>query len=177
MPPPRSSRRRFQDYRQKLKERQKRKGGDTAEAPSPLVPESLGESKKHKPRSRPFLTLLSEFWKLLRGHRTALAVALVALSASTLLGLIPLYGTKVVFDSVLRDPPLPHRLPHWLPQPQNPRQLLALVAVAMVALAAASEAFGIWSRWQTTRMTKRVQVAVRKTVFDHAVRLPLHRVY
>ena len=26
-------------------------------------------------------------------------------------------------------------------------------------------------------MTKRVQVAVRKKVFDHAVRLPLHRVY
>ena len=37
--------------------------------------------------------------------------------------------------------------------------------------------FGLWSRWQTTRMTKRVQVAVRKKVFDHAVRLPLHRVY
>ena len=47
----------------------------------------------------------------------------------------------------------------------------------MVALAVASEVFGLWSRWQTTRMTKRVQVGVRKRVFDHAVRLPLHRVY
>ena len=177
MPPPRSSRRRFQEYRAKLKERRKRKGGDRAEEPSPLERELPGEAKKRKPRSRAFLTLLSEFWELLRGHRTTLALALVALSFSTLLGLVPLYGTKIVFDSVLRDPPLPHKLPHWLPQPQGPRQLLTLVAVAMVALAAVSELFGIWSRWQTTRMTKRVQVAVRKRVFDHAVRLPLHRVY
>ena len=39
------------------------------------------------------------------------------------------------------------------------------------------ELLSLWSRWQTTRITKRVQVAVRKKVFDHAVRLPLHRVY
>ena len=36
---------------------------------------------------------------------------------------------------------------------------------------------GLWSRWQATRTTKRVQVAVRRKVFEHAVRLPLHRVY
>jgi ATP-binding cassette subfamily B protein/subfamily B ATP-binding cassette protein MsbA len=47
----------------------------------------------------------------------------------------------------------------------------------MVVLAAGSELFSLWSRWQATRMTKRVQVSVRKQVFDHAVRLPLHRVY
>jgi ATP-binding cassette subfamily B protein/subfamily B ATP-binding cassette protein MsbA len=47
----------------------------------------------------------------------------------------------------------------------------------MVVLSAASEAVGLWGRWNATRMTKRVQVAVRKRVFDHAVRLPLHRVY
>src|SRR5207248_7256721 len=35
----------------------------------------------------------------------------------------------------------------------------------------------IWGRWQTTRITKRVQASYRRTVFDHAVRLPLHRVY
>src|SRR5258708_10422384 len=92
-------------------------------------------------------------------------------------GLIPLYGTKIVFDGVLRDRPLPAHLPHWLHVPSNRQQLLTIVAVGMVLLAAASAVFGLWSRWQTTRMTKRVQVSVRKKVFDHAVRLPLHRVY
>src|SRR5207237_9180119 len=52
-----------------------------------------------------------------------------------------------------------------------------LGAVVMIIIAGISEIVSLWSRWQTTRMTKRVQVAVRKKVFDHAVRLPLHRVY
>ncbi len=36
---------------------------------------------------------------------------------------------------------------------------------------------GLSSRWQATRATKRVQVAVRRKVYEHAMRLPLHRVY
>jgi ATP-binding cassette subfamily B protein/subfamily B ATP-binding cassette protein MsbA len=94
-----------------------------------------------------------------------------------MLGLVPLYGTKIVFDSVLREHPLPASVPRWIHLPQSRQQLLTVVAVGMVAISAASELFGLWSRWQTTRMTKRVQVSVRKKVFDHAVRLPLHRVY
>jgi ATP-binding cassette subfamily B protein/subfamily B ATP-binding cassette protein MsbA len=124
------------------------------------------------------LKLLSEFWGLLEGHKRALFFALFALGISTLLSLIPLYGTKIVFDSVLRDNPLPVRLPAWVHLPLlSRRELLTVVAVGMVALSLLSELFGLTSRWQATRMTKRVQVSVRKRVFDHAVRLPLHRVY
>lgn len=178
MPPPRSSRRRFLEYRAKLKERRRKRDDALTDLKVGVVSSDLhGDGKKNKPRSRSFRVLLTEFLKLLRGHRGTLAVALGALAVSTLFGLIPLYGTKIVFDSVLRDPPLPTQLPEWLSLPTDRRQLLTAVAVGMVLLAAVSEAFGLWSRWQTTRMTKRVQVGVRKTVFDHAVRLPLHRVY
>lgn len=114
--------------------------------------------------------MLKEFWGLLRGHRKTLAVILAALGISTLLGLLPLYGTKVVFDSVLRNPPLPTGLPAWVPTPQGPIATLTFVAIAMVILAITSEGFSLISRWQATRMTKRVQVSVRKKVFDHAVR-------
>lgn len=114
---------------------------------------------------------------LLEGHRRTLAVVLVALGISTLLGLLPLYGTKVVFDSVLRSPPLPTGLPEWVPMPGSAAATLTFVAIAMVILAVSAEGFSLISRWQATRMTKRVQVSVRKKVFDHAVRLPLHRVY
>jgi ATP-binding cassette subfamily B protein len=114
---------------------------------------------------------------MMRGHRGRLALVLVALGISTLLGLVPLYGTKIVFDGVLREQPLTTNLPFHITLPHDRRHLLTLVAVAMVAMAAGSELFSLWSRWQATRMTKRVQVDVRKQVFDHAVRLPLHRVY
>jgi ATP-binding cassette subfamily B protein len=140
-----------------------------------------GKDRKKKPRSRSFLTLLAEFWGLLRGHRPVLVAVLVLLGVSTLLGLAPLYGTKIVFDSVLREQPLPVKLPGWVQSwvhlPTDRRHLLTFVAVAMVVLAGGSELAGLWSRWQATRMTKRVQVSVRRKVFDHAVRLPLHRVY
>ncbi len=111
------------------------------------------------------------------GYRKTLFLVLMALGLSTMLGLVPLYGTKIVFDSVLREKPLPPQVPAWIPLPHEPRALLTTIAIVMVVLAAMSECVGLWSRWQTTRMTKRVQVAVRKRVFDHAVRLPLHRVY
>ena len=121
--------------------------------------------------------MLKEFWGLLYGHRGVLAVVLALLGVSTLLGLAPLYGTKIVFDSVLREKPLPVKVPNWVHLPSSPKTLLTVVAVSMVVLAAGSELAGLWSRWQATRMTKRVQVSVRRKVFDHAVRLPLHRVY
>ena len=47
----------------------------------------------------------------------------------------------------------------------------------MISITVVSVVLNIWGRWQATRITKRVQLAYRKRVFDHAVRLPLHRVY
>jgi ATP-binding cassette subfamily B protein len=182
--PLRSSRRRYQDYRAKLKQRRAKKDdspapavaghGGAAQAAPATGP---GEPKPHKPRSRSFWRLFREFWRLLGGHHRTIALVLVSATISTVFGLMPLYGTKIVFDGVLRDPPLPSQLPAWVNLPQDPARLLLAVAVGMVVLAGISEAFGIWGRWQATRATKRVQVSVRKRVFDHAVRLPLHRVY
>jgi len=178
MPSPlRASRLRYLEYRRRLKESKKNPKPVVADATVPQPDPLLPKDKNHKPRSRPFLKLLTEFFQLMRGHRATLGWVLVALTISTGLGLVPLYGTKIIFDSVLRDPPLPVHLPAWVPAPSQPRQLLTFVALGMVLLAAASAFVGLWSRWQTTRMTKRMQVSVRKKVFDHAVRLPLHRVY
>ncbi len=173
-PPPRSSRQRYLAYRSKLDQRRKKR---TAAEVAAAASFHTDEPKKHKPRSRSFLHLLAAFWGLLQGHRRTLIITLFALSISTLLSLIPLYGTKIIFDSVLRDQPLPAKVPHWIHLPANRGQLLTIVCIAMVLLAAASELVSLWGRWQATRMTKRVQVSVRKKVFEHAVRLPLHRVY
>jgi ATP-binding cassette subfamily B protein/subfamily B ATP-binding cassette protein MsbA len=172
----RSSRRRYREYLRKLKDRRK-PATTTADEVSTTAPSHAHGERKHRPRSRSFTQLLAEFWGLLHGYRGTLTLVLLALGVSTLLGLVPLYGTKIVFDGVLREQPLPPRVPHWIHLPQDRRSLLTVVAIGMVLLATASELVSLWSRWQTTRMTKRVQVSVRKKVFDHAVRLPLHRVY
>ncbi len=171
--PLRASRLRYAKYRERVaKDRAKKTSADETSTES----DHTGERKK-KPRSRPFGKLLVQFTDLLRGHRRSLVLALIVLGLSTLLGLLPLYGTKVVFDSVLTEKPLPSGLPRWIKLPTDRHALLTIVAVGMVVLAGASELASLWSRWQATRMTKRLQVSVRKKVFDHAVRLPLHRVY
>ena len=53
---------------------------------------------------------------------------------------------------------------------------MALVRAGLGRLGA-GQVLGLSSRWQATRATKRVQVAVRRKVYEHAMRLPLHRVY
>jgi ATP-binding cassette subfamily B protein/subfamily B ATP-binding cassette protein MsbA len=115
----------------------------------------------------------------LAGHRLTIALALVALSLATLLKLIPPAATKAVIDYVVLAKPLPAAVAAWSPFsiPESPRvRLVALVALVML-VSVLGKVLGLSSRWQTTRATKRVQVAVRRKVYEHAMRLPLHRVY
>lgn len=143
-----------------------------------------GAARPARRRTRSFAALLGDFLGLLRGHRLYLAAALGTLSVSTLLGLFPPYATKIVVDNVLVDEPGPDALPaplvdalRALGGPGDVRvTLLWAVSISLVAAAALSAAIGIWGRWQSTRITKRVQVGLRKRLFEHAVRLPLHRV-
>src|SRR4051812_12320528 len=134
--PLRSSRRRYLDYRARLKQRRRdRKNaaaahGDATIAAAASV-SSAREDRKHRPRTRSFLKLFTQFWGLLAGYRGTLMLVLAAVSLSTMLGLIPLYGTKIVFDSVLREQPLPASVPPWVHLPTNRRELLSVVAVTM----------------------------------------------
>ncbi|MFI5379053.1 MAG: ABC transporter ATP-binding protein [Tepidisphaerales bacterium] len=165
----RSSLRRFLDYQKRLRERARR--GELLREYGTMD----GKVKSNK-RSRAFMPLFWSFLTLLRGHRGTLATALGTLTVATVLGLVPLYGTKLVVDNVLDTRPLPPQL-RALRLPADPRLLLAAVGVGMISFTLLAIAFSIWGRWQTTRITKRVQTAYRRHVFDHAVRLPLHRVY
>jgi len=157
-----------------LERRRAGKGGPAADA---LVGPDDAQTRedRRKDRSRSFMALFKQFWGLLSGNRRLLALSLVLLGIGTLLSLIPLYGTKLVFDNVLGTHPLPKWIPAWVPH--EPARLLTVVAVGMVVLTVVSETIGLASRWWATRMTKLTQMSVRRKVFDHAVRLPLHRVY
>jgi len=121
--------------------------------------------------------LFREFRGFLRGHQRTLVFSLCTLSLSTLLGLVPLYGTKLVVDNVLGGKPLSARVPQVLALPSNPNRLLATIAIGMVVLSVTSLVAGMWGRWQATRVSKRVAVHARRRLFDHVVRLPLHRIY
>ena len=133
--------------------------------------------KPVKKRVRGFWQLFAAFLQETRGHNRMLALVLIGVTIATLLGLIPLYGTKIIFDQVLGGIPMPAWTPQWLEAWSKPADLLLLVCMVMVGFALLSLLVSMWSRWHATRITKRVQVAVRRRLFNHAIRLPLHRVY
>jgi len=114
---------------------------------------------------------------LMRGHRLTIVSALATLSAATLLRFLPPAATKLVIDNVLLGKAPPPWLPPWVPVPSRPEGKLALLATAMLVVSAVGTSLGLWGRWLATRTAKRLQVNVRRRVFEHAARLPLHRIY
>jgi len=119
--------------------------------------------------------LIRSFFGLIKGHRRALTIALVTLTASRLLSLLPAVSTKFVVDYVFTDAPLPARWA-WLPGSSDRWTFLVFIAVSVLVLTLVLVALHLWGRWYATLTTKRIQLTLRRQVFEHAVRLPLNRV-
>jgi len=170
LPYPISTRRRFQEYQQGRRQRNAN-GRPAGHAAGPEL------STPSKPRSRPAWSLFRSFWGLTRGCRREIVFAIATLSVATLLKLIPPAGTKFAIDYILSNKPLPPDMPAWLHLPASPGERLLWLAVGVVSLSLIETGIHLWGRWRATVATKRMQISVRKRTFDHAVRLPLHRVY
>jgi hypothetical protein len=128
-------------------------------------------------RQRSLWRLYKELYAILEGHRGSIALAMATLSVSTLLRLLPPAATKLVIDYVLLRRPLPGSVTSRVPIPDDPKARLILLVAAVLVVSTVGLVVGLWGRWRATLASKRVQVAVRRRVFEHAVRLPLHRVY
>jgi ATP-binding cassette subfamily B protein/subfamily B ATP-binding cassette protein MsbA len=135
-----------------------------------------GNDRSARSRQRSFTTLLWEFLRLLRGHRRAVAFALATLAVATICKLVPPAATKLAIDYVLGDRALPAAWTETLPLPESRLSLLVCIAVAVVVVSILATLMHLWGRWYATRAVNRMQAGLRKTVFEHAVRLPLHRI-
>lgn len=162
----RASRSRFARYKRMRREL------PPSERVSPLL--EAEHPTRRRRRQRSFVELAVALWGLIKGHRVVAGAALVTLTVATGLSLALPMSTKVAIDYILTDNPGPDGLPEALPRDRV--TLLWLLSGAMVAITAASILVGIWGRWQMTRITKLLQVMLRRRAFQHAVRLPLHRV-
>jgi len=191
-----SSKSRFRDYSRRRKDAAWSKmekadvraaelaagGGATPEA----VAKEVAKAKAAATRGRSFSELFREFWKHLIGHRSTLMLALCTLSFSTFIGLVMPASTKITIDYILTDHPGPTGLPAWVGTvlgigPEfsvtDRKHLLWALAGVMICVTLVSVAIGSWGRWQMTRLTKRLQSRMRRRAFDHAVQLPLHKLY
>ena len=108
-------------------------------------------------------------------------MALVTLSVSVALGLLMPLSTKIAIDYIITDHPGPTGLPAFVGEfsadKSDRMKLIWMLGLAMLVVAVLSVGISIWGRWQCTRITKRVQVSLRRRVFSHASKLPLHRIH
>lgn len=165
--PVKSSKLRFWEYRRRK-----------TDPKNDLSPEKSSEKDApRRPKNRTFGRLLRQFLGLLHGHRLGLTIALATLTVSTLLKLVPPAVTKIVIDYVLPGKPLPSAISERWHLPTSGMPLLWALGGTVLAISIVTIIINMWGRWLATVTTKRVQVTLRKQVFEHAVRLPLHRVY
>lgn len=153
----RTSRQQFEEYKTEFRETQIK-----------------AQQKQASNRDRSSWELIRSFLALLKNYRASVLLSLGTLTIATLLALIPPAATKFVVDYVLDQKPLPVDLPAWIPH--QPWPLLVTITIGVILISMVRIALQIWGRWHATRITKLIQMKVRKLVFAHAVRLPLHRV-
>ncbi len=188
-----SSRQRYRDYRESVKERRevKRAKKPPADGAASAEAASNGKPKEVKPYSvskdeyaritrkptRPVGQLLKRFFQLLKGHRRAIAFALSTLTVATALNLIPPAATKIAIDYILPGKPLPIESIAGYSIPKTPMGRLWLLSGIVAAISLAGTFIHVWGRWYATKTVNRVTVKVRREVFRHTLRLPLHRIY
>ena len=156
--------RRYRDYRRQLRKNSYESKG-------------LGSTGDKKRKVRGSGQLLWEFLRLVRGHGWAIGFALATLTLSTLLRLAPPLATKLVVDNVLTNRPLPAWWTESYGLPTDRYELLYWVGATVGVLSLLATAIHLSGRWYATKAVNKLQVSIRRRVFAHAVRLPLHRVY
>ncbi len=160
-----ASRARFELYRAKVKRKELPKGSFHS-----------NDDRSPKPRVRSVKTLVWQFLGLLTPYRVPIFWVLASATVSTLIGLLPPAGTKFIIDYGLTGRTLPPTILQWFPSLANSRQLLLATVTAVSLIALVKILIHIFGRWYATKITKQIQLNLRRRVFEHAVRLPLHRI-
>jgi ATP-binding cassette subfamily B protein len=114
---------------------------------------------------------------MLHPYRWQISLTLLSVTVSTLLGLLPPAGTKFIVDYVLNGVPVPSWFTAWFPSLDSPMRLLTAAVGVVISVSLVKIIIHIWGRWDATKTSKKIQLEVRRKVFDHAVRLPLHRIH
>ncbi len=161
------SRSRFDSYRLKVRRKELPQGGI----------HSSGESRNSKDRVRSATQLVSQFLQLLVPFRRQVIWILVSVTIATLIGLLPPAGTKFIVDYGLNGKTLPDAWLRWSPSLANPRHLLLVTVIVVSLFSLVKIAIHLWGRWYATKISKQIQLNLRRRVFEHAVRLPMYRVH
>ncbi|MBX3373361.1 MAG: ABC transporter ATP-binding protein [Phycisphaeraceae bacterium] len=167
---PESSRSRYRQYREDFRHHRTEGSRVTAEG-------LATERRRQQRRQRRFTELFRAFLGFARPYRAAIVLSLVTVTISTGLALVPPAATGLIIDTILGSRPLPPVLQELGWFPSDPAILLRDICLGLALFAMVSVAVGMTGRTLNTRTTKQLQSSIRRRVFAHAVRLPLHRIH
>jgi ATP-binding cassette subfamily B protein/subfamily B ATP-binding cassette protein MsbA len=126
---------------------------------------------------RSFFQLFRSFWGMLGGHYDKLTLGLFTLTLSTGLSLIPPLGTKFAIDYALTKPPVAPSDWGGIPfSTWTPLELLVWISVGVTAITLVRTVIHLWGRWLCTKTVQRVSMSIRKSVFEHMLHMPLHKI-
>lgn len=170
-----SSRQRFQDYQKQILARQRESVPIRGHHGDSHGTTSLDKLERSH---RTSWKLLQAFWGLLKGNRIKVLIGLATLTIATLLSLVPPLATKIAIDSVLTKPPQPLNpaIGRWFGNLDG-MPLLTAVACTAIIIALVQTVIRLWGRWVSTQAVNQAAVMIRRRVFKHILRLPLHRIY
>ncbi len=121
------------------------------------------------------MELIRAFWRQMRSHRRALWFVLFTSAVATILGLLPPYGMKLIFDNVFTGKPLPQLLKSWRLFPSTPARLLWAVTMGMFVLSVLAAITRTLSNSIAYRLQQHIILRARRRLLHHTLRLPLHR--
>ncbi len=157
-----SSRRQFEAYEQVLR--------------LPLAEQASKLSRRTNLRDRSAQTLVREFFRLARKQRRTVFLALLIFGITALLALVPPAATKFLIDNVLEGSPLPQSLLDF-GLPSDRWQLLLLGTAVILGVSWIKAVCFLFGQSLAMQTNKRLQLSIRKRLFEHVLRLPLCQVY
>jgi ATP-binding cassette subfamily B protein len=168
----RSSRGRYREYcRENLRKRYA--PAARRKLPKDVAAHDAQTGRVREPRGT--AELIGAFWRQLRSHRRALWIVLLTSAVATLVGLVPPYGMKLIFDNVFSRKPLPRLVARWWSGPTSPAALLWAVVLAMFALSVLSVLSRTFSNSLAYRLQQHLILRARRRLLHHTLQLPLHR--
>ena len=113
------------------------------------------------------------FWRLVRPHRSLLAIAFAAMIVESAASLWEPWPIKLIVDHVIGGAPLPPSIARWAVFGLHPLGILNAAALAVMAIAAIGAAGAYTQKYLATAVGQRVMHDLRGTLYHHLHQQPL----
>ena len=116
---------------------------------------------------------MPELWRIVRPHRTLLAIGFVAMAIESAVTIWEPWPLKLIVDNVLGAKPLPPALASWAVFGTSPLALLNAAVAALLVITAVGALASFVQKYLCTAVGQHITQDLRQTLYRHVQRLSL----